>query len=230
LAVFLLLCGGSAWAQDACDCRHVDALQAELRNALTLQSNFRKEIPHLRQFSEESSQMELKKFAAGRARRDVKTIPGYKGPDAVDYTPQGDFMGTTEGPAEKLCRMADSAAAQLNQAARATACVGIGESLRAHEAVHSRMCHRIGYAAYLRMHGADRAQEEVEAYGAQIAVLKGPRERRGTRRAGNRHPNAIAVQPALFLAHVYASGARPVDAIILLEGHDQAGRRRKTGS
>jgi len=51
-------------------------------------------------------------------------------------------------------------------------CDGVGKALEAHEQYHKTTCVRAGYRAYLAMHGADRAQEEAEAYGAQIAVLK----------------------------------------------------------
>lgn len=61
---------------------------------------------------------------------------------------------------------------RLEQAARASSCGDIGESLRAHEERHHQFCRSIGYRPYNAMHGADRAAEEVEAYGAHIVVLR----------------------------------------------------------
>ncbi|MGH9901083.1 MAG: hypothetical protein ACRD68_04495, partial [Pyrinomonadaceae bacterium] len=49
---------------------------------------------------------------------------------------------------------------------------GIGKALRAHEEMHLNFCRSIGFIPYEEMHGADRAREEVEAYGAQIKVLR----------------------------------------------------------
>ena len=55
---------------------------------------------------------------------------------------------------------------------KGASCAGIVQAVVAHEAVHWASCRRSGYTAFRDMHGADRAQEEVEAYGAQIKVLR----------------------------------------------------------
>jgi hypothetical protein len=68
--------------------------------------------------------------------------------------------------------MSAEAARLLDQAAQAAACDGIAEAIRIHENYHVTMCRRVGYRGYEAMHGADRAREEAEAYGVQIAALR----------------------------------------------------------
>ena len=160
-------------AMAECDCSHLKALQVELRNALRLQQAFRNKIPELRGKGTDSSQNALKVFAEGEARRGLEAIPDYKGPKEFDYVTWGSNQRTFNFPKKDLCRMADSAKVELDKAVAASACAGIGNALRAHEQVHENLCLSIGYPPYVAMHGADRAQEEVDAYGAQIAVLRG---------------------------------------------------------
>lgn len=155
-----------------CDCSNLEVLQIELRNAIRLQQAFRNKIPELRAKGTDSSQNALKVFAEGEARRGLESIPDYKGPKEFDYVTWGSNQRTFNFKKEELCRMADSAKTELDKAVAASACDGIGEALRAHEQVHEKLCLSIGYPPYVAMHGADRAQEEVEAYGAQIAVLR----------------------------------------------------------
>ncbi|MDL1870902.1 hypothetical protein FBR05_01700 [Deltaproteobacteria bacterium PRO3] len=165
----------AAAAQAECDCKDIKALQAELRNAARLQQAFRNKIPELRKMGKAESTIALKQFAEGEARRGLEPVPGYKGPSEVDYHPWGrdlyDPTGTKHS-AQKLCSMSSSAAATLDAAVAASACPGIGRALRAHEAVHLIFCVTIGFFPYEEMHAADRAQEEVEAYAAQIKVLR----------------------------------------------------------
>ena len=161
-----------ASAQSECDCSHLKTLQIELRNAIRLQQAFRNKIAELRTMNGDSAQVALKVFAEGEARRGLEAVPGYKGPSEFDYSPWGENQRTFNFPTERLCGMSDSAKVKLDQAVAASACDGIGKALRAHEGVHGNMCRSIGYKAYLGMHGADRAQEEVEAYEAQIKVLR----------------------------------------------------------
>jgi len=158
--------------QTACTCSHLKELQIELRNALRLQQAFHNKIPELRTMNGDSAQIAVKGFAQGAARRGLETIPNYNGPSEVDYSPWGENQRTFNFPNEKLCGMSDSATVVFDKAVAAAACAGIGKALRAHEDVHGNMCRSVGYKAYLGMHGADRAQEEVEAYGAQIKVLR----------------------------------------------------------
>ncbi len=165
----------AAAAQAECDCKDIKALQAELRNATRLQQAFRNKIPELRKMGKAESTIALKQFAEGEARRGLEPVPGYNGPSEVDYHPWGrdlyDPTGTKHS-AQKLCSMSSSAAATLDAAVAASACPGIGRALRAHEAVHLIFCVTIGFFPYEEMHAADRAQEEVEAYTAQIKVLR----------------------------------------------------------
>jgi len=172
--VFVILPSAAA-AKAECDCSNLQALQAELRNALRLQEAFRNKVAELRTMQKGASTIALKQFAEGEARRGLEPVPGYKGPSEVDYHPWGrdlyDPTGTKHST-EKLCNMAESAMAVLNATIAVSACPGIGRALRAHEEVHLNFCQRIGFLPYEEMHGADRAQEEVEAYGAQIKVLR----------------------------------------------------------
>ncbi len=159
-------------AQAECACRDLKVLQIELRNALRLQQAFSNKIAELRTMNGDSAQGALKVFAEGEARRGLEPIPDYKGPSEFDYSPWGQNQRTFNFPTEQLCGLSDSAKEKLDQAVAASACDGIGKALRAHEDVHGNMCRSVGYKAYLGMHGADRAREEVEAYEAQIAVLR----------------------------------------------------------
>jgi hypothetical protein len=159
-------------AQAECDCSHLKVLQIELRNAIRLQQAFRNKIAELRTMNGDTAQGALKAFAQGEARRGLEPIPSYKGPSEFDYSPWGENQRTFNFPTEQLCRMSDSATVEFDKAVAASACAGIGKALRAHEEVHGNMCRSLGYQGYLAMHGADRAQEEVEAYGAQIKVLR----------------------------------------------------------
>lgn len=168
----------AASAQPACDCRHLGALQAELRNAQRLQAAFRGHMTPLRGMGQETSRAELQRFAGSDARRGLEPVQGATQQSEVDYVPYGEGVSvdrigdnTPERNAQ-LCAMRESSAADLARAIAGAACAGIGEALRAHERHHVAMCTRVGYRGYIAMHGADRAQEEAEAYGAQIAVLR----------------------------------------------------------
>jgi hypothetical protein len=174
------VCGSGCCKEGAqyleCDCSKLKALQIELRNATHLQEAFRNKIPELRGKGKDSSQSAFETFAKGEARRGLESIPGYKGPLYVEYYPWGrglseDADRSMYKPAE-LCRMIDSSAKDLTEAKKASACAGIGAALQAHENWHISFCTTIGFLPYEEMHGADRAQEEVEAYGAQIKVLR----------------------------------------------------------
>lgn len=167
----------TAIEQKGCDCSNLKALQAELRNAIKLQQAFRNKIAELRQMNQPTSASALEAFAKGEARRGLEPVPDYNGPKEVDYDNNGSTLYDPQHPgntfnAEQLCEMTSSATNTLNRAIAASACAGIGEALRAHEAVHKKSCLAKGFVTYFNMHGADRAQEEVEAYGAQIAVLR----------------------------------------------------------
>lgn len=166
------LAAPASLAQAPCDCSKLKTLQIELRNALRLQQAFRNKIAELRTMNGDSAQGALKVFAEGEARRGLETIPDYKGPSEFDYVPWGQNQRTFNFPNEQLCGMSNSAREKFDQAVAASGCPGIGAALRAHEEVHHNRCRSSGYKAYLGMHGADRAQEEVEAYGAQIKVLR----------------------------------------------------------
>ena len=160
-----------------CGCSNLDVLQIELHNAIQLQQAFRNKIPALRTMNQPTSGSALKSFAANEARRGLKVITDYHGPKEVDYYNHGSSLSDPLHPPstwsqEDLCRPEKSAADTLASAVNASACAGIGAALEAHEAWHRSFCMRIGFVPYFNMHGADRAQEEVEAYDAQIKVLR----------------------------------------------------------
>jgi hypothetical protein len=159
-----------------CDCSNLKTLQIELRNAIQLQENFRNKIADLRAMNRPTSQNALQVFAKSDALRGHTPVPGYNGPDHVDYFPWGRDLHADADLSQytnaQLCRMADSAAQVLEEAKQKSACAGIGAATQAHEDFHISFCQRLGYANYEAMHGADRAQEEVEAYGVEIAMLR----------------------------------------------------------
>src|SRR5262249_16642739 len=146
-----------------------------LRNAIKLQEAFRNKATELRALGKGASSIALKQFAEGDARRGLEAIPGNKGPSEVDYIPWGRDLYDAAGnkySAEKLCSMTPSSIGALELAIKFSECPGIGEALRAHEKTHINFCQKIGFLPYEDMHGADRAMEEVEAYGAQITALR----------------------------------------------------------
>ena len=170
-------------ANAECDCSNLKALQIELRNALRLQEAMRNKIPELRALNHPTSISRYKTFTETDARRDLEPIPGYeklsKADKALlqfDYDPQGFALSDpTHPPANKsdaeLCALSAFAAGEFARMKNLTVCRGIGAALEAHEDVHKHSCER-GFIAFFGKNGADRAQEEVEAYGAQIAVLR----------------------------------------------------------
>lgn len=161
-------------AQAECKCEDLKVLEIELRNAIQLQQNFRNKIAELRTMNQPTSQNALQIFAKSDALRGHTPVPGYNGPEHVDYFPWGRSLDAnlTKYTAAQLCRMADSAAKVLEEAKQKSACTGIAAAIQAHEDFHISFCQRIGFSNYESMHGADRAQEEVEAYGVEIAMLR----------------------------------------------------------
>jgi len=163
----------------ACECKHLKAMQAELRNAQKLQQAFRGQINALRaeggeRINTPTSNSMLGAFATGKARDGLEDVPGYAGPKEVDFQAWGAkevsaWDGKTD---EKLCSPTESTVKVLQHAMTTAACAGIAAAIHAHEKVHHDFCLRAGFRPYVAMHGSDRAQEEVEAYGAQIAVLQ----------------------------------------------------------
>ena len=160
-----------------CNCSNLEDLQIELRNAQKLQQAFRNKIPSLRSMSHESSMLELKRFSETSARDGLEKNPKSKGASEVDFVAYGDTLyDPTRPPAsatnESLCRLSSDAELSLQRAMQNVACDGIGRSLKAHEDVHQSSCVRRGYVNFFKMNGADRAEDEVAAYGAQINTLK----------------------------------------------------------
>jgi len=173
LALSLLLLAAPPVRAEPCSCAQLGVLQSELRNAIALQQAFRNHIPTLRAMNTPTSQAELAAFAARSAGTRLEPVPGSA--DHVDYVPYGRSVYSTalgRYTDEQLCAWDSQALAAFERELRSVACDGIADALRAHEDMHLRMCRSIGFQPYYAMHGADRAEEEAQAYGAQIAVLR----------------------------------------------------------
>ena len=169
------LASPAAPAKAECDCSNLKVLQIELRNAQRLQEAFRNKIAELSKENVSTSKNMLQIFAKGDARRGLEPIDDYKGPSEFDYVSYGDTQDPDQSyryTKEILCAVDKSARKLLDAAEQASACAGIATALEAHEKLHVSFCMSIGYLPYLRMHGADRAKEEAEAYGEQIKVLR----------------------------------------------------------
>lgn len=167
----------STVAYAECNCSNLEVLQIELRNAQKLQKAFQSKIPELRGMSDETSMMEFKRFADRDARKGLEPLPNNKAAKEFDYIARGDNLyDPTKPPAsetnENMCRLSDGAKVALDGVVSEAACDGIGNAIKAHEAVHHNSCLRRGYVNFFKMNGAARAQEEADAYGAQIAALK----------------------------------------------------------
>jgi len=171
------LTGATSTAE--CNCGNLKALQIELRNALALQRAFQGKIEELRKLDQVKAYSEFQKFAK-TAASGVYRPAGDTGPKEVDYTAYGDTVDTgiiekeNETPArrEELCGLSRMAKQDMYDMETGASCAGVVQAVKAHEAVHWASCRRSGYKSFRDMHGADRAQEEVEAYGAQIKVLR----------------------------------------------------------
>ncbi len=81
--------GPLAANQKECDCSNLKVLQLELRNAKRLQQNFKNKIAELRGMNQPTSISVLEVFAKGQARQGVEHVPGYNGPEVVDYDNNG---------------------------------------------------------------------------------------------------------------------------------------------
>jgi len=164
-----------SYAVPECDCSHLAALRQELRNARTLQMRYRQEAERLRQMERDASQNALQAFAQQEAGAGIQAPPGYSGPDRVEYTAYGDNISvdSLEGHSnEALCAFSRNTVADLAKVYSGSNCTDIAEAVRAHEEYHRSQCAAIGYRAYLDMHGADHASEEVNAYEAQAQRLR----------------------------------------------------------
>ncbi len=168
--------GGVALADPpACTCDHLKALQIELKNARTLQTRFEQESAVLKSMSSSEATQALKAFAQGPASAGIHASPGYTGPDSVEYVPQGDnvYSDALGGRSDaQLCEFSNNTKNDLERAARGSQCADIAEAIRAHEAFHRSRCLAVGYRSYSAVGGAQRAQEEAAAYGAQALRLR----------------------------------------------------------
>ncbi|HJQ57539.1 MAG TPA: hypothetical protein VJ890_11555, partial [Vineibacter sp.] len=82
LAILLVGAPVGAYAAD-CECRHLEALQIELRNALRLQQAFNAAIPGLRTLSAPAAQARLQELAQSLGEGGfVRRPAGDRGPGA----------------------------------------------------------------------------------------------------------------------------------------------------
>ncbi|MBC7801976.1 MAG: hypothetical protein H7Z10_15270 [Gemmatimonadaceae bacterium] len=170
LAIALVASSGAGASE--CECKHLPLLQIELRNALQLQAEFKEAQADLRQYTPDTSQAAYKQFTERKAGRKLEN-DGSK-VRAFDYVPYGTLAlhRIDTGTPEELCRLTDSAEAELKQIERTAECAGIARAIRTHEETHGNLCRAIGYRAHLSMHGSDSAAGEANAYGAQAAVIR----------------------------------------------------------
>lgn len=164
-----------------CDCSNLKTLQLELRNAIRLQQNYRKEIAVLRGMEQDpdaDTSYPLKKFGEGEgpgtARAGLEPNP-QPGPDSGGYTGRGQgFLDPTKThSASEQCEMDMGSSNDYERVLNAAACAGIARALQAHEEFHIHACVSLGgWRAYFTRKGSAKAQEEVDAYGAEIAVLR----------------------------------------------------------
>lgn len=165
----------SAPDQTECDCSKLKTMQIELRNAIRLRQNFQNEAAVLRGMEKGTSQSAFHQFVgSGAVNAGTEPIPGYKGPDSFTYTARGSNMGEHPSfPVAEQCEMTPGTKLDYDAVLKAAACAGIARALQAHEQVHINTCLGAGgYLPYVGRHGADWAQEEVNAYTAEIATLR----------------------------------------------------------
>lgn len=161
--------------QKECDCSNLKTLQAELRNAIRLRQNYQNEVAVLRGMDLGPSQAAFKQFAEGPAKTGIEPVPGYAGPDSFVYTGRGEGFAdpAITHPASEQCEMTMGTKADYQRLLSAAACAGIARALQAHEEFHMHKCVSLGgWQAYFSRHGAEKAQEEVDAYTAEIGVLR----------------------------------------------------------
>lgn len=157
-----------------CDCNDLKVLQSELRTAIRLQQNYRNEIAVLRGMGFESSQSAFGTFAQGKGPGTARAGMA-EGTEALPYFGRGDDIGdpSKHYTAAEECEMNKGTKEAYEGMLNRAACAGIARAIQAHEEFHVHKCVSLGsWRAYFGRHGADKAQEEADAYGAEIAVLR----------------------------------------------------------
>jgi hypothetical protein len=144
----------------------------------------RNKIPELRALDHGNSLTQYKLFAENDARNGLEPPPNYDKLSKADqkalsqynfYVEGFDLYDPTNPPqgrtSAQLCRLTPEAESKLAKVKSLAACAGIASAIQAHEDVHTQSCLR-GFVAFFKRNGADRAQEEVEAYEVQIKMLR----------------------------------------------------------
>ena len=170
-AMVLGVAAPAAAVQPLCDCRNLDSLQADYRNAKALEAYFQKLAEHLKAY--EASEAEAwgndpKRIATLSGKENARyrsqnppgqvmePVRGYTGPAAVDM-PRG---GCTQKPSD------------LEALENGSPCYAMAEAALNHEAYHREICDRMGAKAYWERPYSAFALEEVEAYRQHAAELK----------------------------------------------------------
>jgi hypothetical protein len=189
LVALALLAAAPAAAQSSrdCDCRDLQDLQRELDNAIKLQQFFQGSVQELRGYGPDASQIAFQQVAQrawdqsraqGSGRHEHNVLSSFYGSDV-----SSDLFGEqTPARRAQLCQPTANMRRDLDEAMRAAPCRGIAEALRRHEQHHVDACiasersegqrRFVGYPAWIRQTGAEFAEQEVAAYGAQIAALR----------------------------------------------------------
>ena len=156
-----------------CDCSNLKGLQAALRDAIRLRQNYQNEVSVLRGMDLVPSQNAFNTFAAGKGPGTARAGMPDQGTETFNYTGRGQNFYGNRHPASEECEMTEQTKKDYERMLDKAACAGIAHALQAHEEFHIQKCVSLGnWEAYLNTHGADKAQEEVDAYGAEIAVLR----------------------------------------------------------
>jgi len=162
---------------DACKCRHLEAVGVALHNTIYLREAYRRKSNDLRPLDASSARTELDRFVQSLPEGMAPAPspgPGL-GPRRIPYMPVGDSIAPDQlsnFTDDQLCQASPASMQILGQALQAAPCDALGQSIVTHEQYHWAFCRRIGYRAYHAMHASEDAQEEVEAYAADIPILR----------------------------------------------------------
>jgi hypothetical protein len=187
----VILCGilGAAPAAHAqisinkleCACGNADANLEALRkdrdNARHLRDDFRQESQRLgakygrrpNESAAQASRQEEQAFAK-QLEGQVSPPPGYTGPPSSRYVSLGSTTGQNV-PKGHECDPDNDSIDNLQRVLDGSVCAGMARAIKVHEQFHWDTCRRISDKVYWRRTGAQIADEEAQAYDAQVKVL-----------------------------------------------------------
>src|SRR5688572_10981620 len=162
-------------APKACNCKNLESIQQELKNALYLakfQADLAKKVKKAedehRDLQKKDPKHPLSKYPVSKISkqeweklRDDVSLPfpkvkGYTGPDEV---------GLEDG----TCKNAD---ADLKGLANGASCKELGDISLKHEETHRKLCEQMGKEAYWKRLYSDIAAEEAERYKDQAKAIR----------------------------------------------------------